>query len=190
MEYDENFIVRHFRKDVDLQDREDVIAFLTEHPRYNVMNSWNKATSYAHCIKINRLPLSSEQRDKAYELLDVETLWEDFLSPVLEDWERAYKHEWQIGTNGRSGGYLVLYRGGVRDDGKPFAWPGKSTDQDEDFHDWELEDLQARAELVRHFDLTCDVVLTEFVNVIEHYDVKEETVHIPRTVKMLVEKEE
>jgi len=192
MEYDENGVVRHFRRDVDLQDRADMIEFLTEHFRYPTMNYWNQSTSYANCIKLMRLPLSCTQRDKAFDLLQVDYLWEDHLSPILNDWEQEYKHAWTIGTNGRSGGYLVLYRGETREDGtkRTVSVSGGSVDQDEDFQDWERSDLQDRVEVVRHFDLICDVLLTEFVHLIENYDVKEETVHIPKTVKMLVEKEE
>ena len=37
--------------------RKQMIDFLSDHFRYHTMNSWNNATSYARCVKLNRLSL-------------------------------------------------------------------------------------------------------------------------------------
>ena len=188
--YDENGVVKHFRKDLEGLNKEELREFLVNHPRYHTMNSWNRSTSYANCVKINRLPLTNEQANKAYDMLDSDEVYER-LKWTMADWERERKYKWQVGFNGRSGGYIVLYQGGLHPDGRTFTWPGKSFDMEPamDFDGWELEDYQDRAKFVAEFDLLCDQVLTEFIDMIETYEVKEETIYVPQTVKVLVEKE-
>ena len=43
--------------------------------------------------------------------------WHEKLSDLLEDFGRKYEWQWQAGINGRSGGYIVLYRGGIKPSG-------------------------------------------------------------------------
>ena len=45
------------------------------------------------------------------------TQWQERLSDLLEDFGRAHNWLWQAGINGRSGGYVVLYRGGIKPSG-------------------------------------------------------------------------
>lgn len=94
--------------------RNYAVAFLVGHERYNTMNSWNKATSYSRCVKINRLTFpDNETRNRAYDLLQCEgTMDESGVNDVLRQFAEDHYWEWQIGFNGRSSGYLVLYQGG------------------------------------------------------------------------------
>jgi hypothetical protein len=39
------------------------------------------------------------------------------LSELLDDFAGKHKHAWQAGINGRSGGYVVLYKGGIKPSG-------------------------------------------------------------------------
>ena len=39
------------------------------------------------------------------------------MSNLLEDFARKYDFQWQAGINGRSGGYVVLYKGGIKPSG-------------------------------------------------------------------------
>ena len=100
-----------YRK-VDARNREAMIAFLEGHFRYHTMNSWNRATSYANCVKIHRLDLPREQMDKAWAMLDMEEVFEA-VHGIMHDWSVEHNWRWQIGFNGRSGGYLVLYQGSL-----------------------------------------------------------------------------
>jgi hypothetical protein len=186
---DEGGFIKFFRKDLDMDDKDELREFLVKHPRYHTMNSWNKSTSYANCVKIHRLPLTTEQRSTAYDLLDVDEVWEG-IRELTHDWEVEHKFKWQVGFNGRSSGYIVLYQGGQHPDGSTFTYPGKSFDMepDMDFDGWELEDYRDRAEFVLEFDALCDMILTAFVGFIDNYEVKNETIMIPKTVKVLVEK--
>jgi hypothetical protein len=94
--------------------RKAMIAFLSGHFRYDTMNSWNAATSYAVRVKMRDLEFpSKEVRDRAYELLDIDHIHDHCgVTSVLEEFDESHRWEWQMGFNGRSGGYLVLYQGG------------------------------------------------------------------------------
>lgn len=102
-----------FKKDINMENRETMIQFLRSHYRYFTGNSWNRATSYANNMKIHNLDVPREIRDKLYDLLDVEEVYERF-SELIEDFNMDHEYAWQAKWNGRSGGYLVLYSGGRR----------------------------------------------------------------------------
>lgn len=184
---DEDNIIVHFRKEVDINDLEELKGFLKDHYRYHTMNSWNQSTSYANRVKLTRLPLTREQENRAFELLDVEEFWDE-INNLIHDWDCEHKFVWSAGFNGRSSGYIVLYQGGQHPDGRRFTLPGRSLDQGEDFEDWDLEMLQRRYKIVSEFDFLCDEILTSLVYYADNYDVKEKVISIPKTIKVLVEK--
>ena len=97
-----------FQKKVDRRSRTAMVDFLKQHFRYDTMNSWNRSSSYAHCIKFHHLGLTSEQSDKAYEMLDTE-FWDEIRWPI-DAFTASQGDCYTIGINGRSGGYLVLYQ--------------------------------------------------------------------------------
>ena len=108
--------MKRFSVPVDLRSRKEMTDFLQTHFRYDTMNSWNYATSYACNLKIPRLGLSNEIESKLYELLDTTEFF--FLRQDLMDaFDEAHDFRWQVGMNGRSGGYLVLYEGGIKPTG-------------------------------------------------------------------------
>jgi len=90
--------------------RDEMIAFLRYHFRYDTMNSWNKSTSYARNVKIYRLGLTHEQEMKAFEFIETSGALE-YINQIMRDFEVDHDHKWQVGFNGRSGGYIVLYKG-------------------------------------------------------------------------------
>ncbi len=93
----------------DFRSRESLVKFLLEHYRYSTMSGHNQSTSYANCVKINRLGLTSRQEDSAYSLLEVDDGLE-FANYHIADFTKSQNSEFTAGFNGRSGGYLVLYR--------------------------------------------------------------------------------
>lgn len=95
-----------FQNKVDRRSRSAMVDFLKGHFRYDTMSSWNNLTSYACNIKFNRIGLTSEQLDKAFEMLDTD-FWDDIRSPI-DDFTNHEGHRHTIVANGRSGGYLVL----------------------------------------------------------------------------------
>ena len=94
--------------------RDRWIKYLSEHFRYDTMNSWNRSTSYARNVKIHKLSMDAETRDRAYELLDVPGAFAE-VNALIEAFERKHDWRWHAGFNGRSGGYLVLYQGGRKE---------------------------------------------------------------------------
>ncbi len=106
-----------FYKEVDKRHREAMTAFLQKHFRYHTMNSWNSSTSYANCIKLHQFDKPDDiNSDTWWEMLWI-TEWQEILSDLLEDFGRKHEWQWQAGINGRSGGYVVLYRGGIKPSG-------------------------------------------------------------------------
>jgi hypothetical protein len=106
-----------FYKEIDKRYREVMAAFLKKHFRYNTMNSWNRSTSYANCIKLYNIDKPDDiDSDTWWEMLWI-TEWQEKLSDLLEDFGRRHEWQWQAGINGRSGGYVVLYRGGIKPSG-------------------------------------------------------------------------
>ena len=106
--------MKTFRKEVNTENRQEMIKYLKEHFRYCTMNSWNQSTSYAHNMKIYNLGLSREQVDKLYALFETENAY-DSINELIHEFGEMHNWEWQAGFNGRSCGYLVLYQGGVKD---------------------------------------------------------------------------
>lgn len=97
-----------FKKQVGLRSRDAMVKFLSEHYRYNTMNSWNHATSYAHCVKVGRLGLNAAQENRAYEMLETD-FWGEIKWRPIDAFTQEFGGRYTIGTNGRSSGYLVLY---------------------------------------------------------------------------------
>lgn len=105
--------MKQFSKKVDLRSRKEMVEFLTSHFRYNTMDSWNHSTSYAHNVKIYNLGLTSEQEDRLYEMMNTDEFYDE-INFIIHDFELEHDYKWQVGFNGRSSGYLVLYQGGLK----------------------------------------------------------------------------
>jgi hypothetical protein len=106
-----------FEKPIDKTSRKTMIAFLKGHYRYDTMHSWNRATSYANCIKLHRLGKPEDVKDSTWWELFSLPEWGQVLSDLLDDFARKHDYQWQAGINGRSGGYVVLYQGGIKPSG-------------------------------------------------------------------------
>lgn len=67
---------------------------------------------------------------------------------------------------------------------------GTNIDQGADFfaEDWNMESLRDRVDLVCAFDEACDAVRRDFIALLDNYDVVEETIQRPVTVKVLRER--
>ena len=102
--------MKQFYKPVDLRSRKAMECFLKNHFRYNTMNSWNCSTSYANNVKVYNLCLSGEQENKLYSMMEVDEFY-DLINDDLMLFALEHDYRWQVGFNGRSGGYLVLYKG-------------------------------------------------------------------------------
>jgi len=106
-----------YYKEIDIRYRETMTAFLKKHFRYHTIHSWNNSTSYANNIKLYHIDKPADIDEQLWwEMLEV-TEWQEKLTCLLEDFGRRHGWLWQAGINGRSGGYLVLYCGGIKPSG-------------------------------------------------------------------------
>lgn len=100
-----------FSRIVDKRSKKEMISYLWKHFRYSTMNNWNNSTSYACNMKIYNLGLDKEIADKLYDLISIDGFYEP-LNDLMDSFAADHSYKWQVGMNGRSGGYLVLYQGG------------------------------------------------------------------------------
>lgn len=105
--------MRTFYEPVDLRSRKEMTAFLSGHFRYHTMNSWNRATSYACNLKVDRLGLTFDIVLKLLDMLGTQEFF-DMRQELLNEFNAAHDYRWQAAFNGRSGGYLVLYQGELK----------------------------------------------------------------------------
>lgn len=168
-----------YYQDVDYNNYENMFNFLSNHTTYYTMNSWNKLESIANNVKVYNIPdLDSAKALKALEE-------DDYLSvnQAIEDWNADHPG-YQVGFNGRSGGYLVLYstshnRHCFKDD---LTYPGLYNSYEEWKEDVEichgsLEEykplLLEEVKLVQEFDKLCDDLVTITKSLIEDMDKRE-----------------
>lgn len=79
---------------------------------YATMNSWNNQDSLAYNLKVYNV-IRKDLRNKAYEIMADDSLSGeiyDTINSMIDDFQRACDYEYTAGFNGRSGGYLVLYK--------------------------------------------------------------------------------
>ena len=93
--------------------RKAMVEYLTSHFRYDTMSSWNQSTAYAACVKIHGSWVPRDLQDKAFAIYDQGDVFDD-ISGVMREWDASNHHKYQVGFNGRSGGYIVMYRGGEK----------------------------------------------------------------------------
>jgi len=173
-----------FYQKVNLKSKKEMTDFLRNHFRYDTMNSWNKSTSYANKVKIySVIPL--ELQNKVFELMEAEEFYYP-LNNLILDWDNEQNYYFQAGFNGRSGGYVVMYEGGKRDNGQVFSYPGRSIDMNEDFEDWDIESLKERVKLVQSFDKLCDNIVNEVIYMAENNNVEEEEFTVIKKRKIIV----
>lgn len=62
---------------------------------------------------------------------------------------------------------------------------GKGTDEHEDFTEWNIDSLRSRVKLVKEFDRMVEDCKAEFLNLCKTGTVEEETIMIPKKIKVL-----
>jgi len=81
--------------------------------RYDTMNSWNACTAPAYNLKVHKV-IPRELVGKVLNLMECEDFYEE-INHMIHEFGEEHGYAWQAGFNGRSGGYLVLYKGGTRE---------------------------------------------------------------------------
>lgn len=92
--------------------------FLKEHFRYFIgrATGWNPPTGYANNMKIHTIGLTLQQQDTLFDLLDCPEAMDE-INELIFQFNHDHGFSWQACWNGRSGGYLVLVKGGQRETG-------------------------------------------------------------------------
>lgn len=93
-----------FYKEVNYDSPKEMFDFLSNHFTYDTMNSWNGIRSIANNVKVYNLDVDYEDAMDALQEDDYFSI-----NRTIEDWEADHP-EYEVGFNGRSGGYLVLTR--------------------------------------------------------------------------------
>lgn len=91
--------------------------FLTNHFRYNTMNSWNGSTSFAANIKVHRLDWGGKVPDNAYDFTDPYLGAYRGIDHIIREFTDKMNGRFTMGFNGKSGGYIVLYQSERKDSG-------------------------------------------------------------------------
>ena len=64
-------------------------------------------------------------------------------------------------------------------------YPGRGTDDDEDFTDWDIEQLKDRVKLVQDLDRLADAMVQQAVDLTKNYEVQVEEYFVPQSRKVL-----
>lgn len=141
---------------------------------YHTMNSWNGSKSLAYNLKIYNLTSDTNIRNKLYDIISCEEAY-NHVNYLVDKFDKQFNYEWQAGFNGRSGGYLVLYRGGISSDGRIFSQPGKSITEDE-----------VPTEVKKAFRKLALDIQKHAIYLGEHAEVEEQDVEVIRKEKVLI----
>ena len=177
--------------DIPKTNRDALIHYLKNHTRYYTMNSWNRATSYANNVKLYNLDLDDDAYEKASAFLFTDEIDTSEYQMEQEQLIRDFREEtnYDITFNGRSGGYLVLLDTEYNSNTNTLqVYPGRSIDADEDFEDWNTDDLYNRYILVNRFDKLCDDLRDLLLDYTTNGTIKETTYYVPKTIRQLTRK--
>lgn len=181
-----------FKKEVNYADRREMIKFLENHFRYWTMNSWNRQRSYANCVKLYKLDLPEDIRDKAWSYV-CGSIESDDIDWMIHDHIASFKEEtgYDAGFNGRSDGYIVLYDTEWRSGKLVTIYRGldEATDFDDE-DEWGMTDLEERVKLLQRFDEMCDNIREDLIDILKNSEVEEYEVVTTSTHKRFVSKEE
>lgn len=139
--------------------------------RYNTMNSWNNSTAPAFNLKVYNV-IPEKLQNKVFELMDCDDFY-DNINDLIHFFSIEHNYTWQAGFNGRSGGYLVLYQGGIKD-GRPFTRPGCGI---------ETEDVPV--DVLQSFTQLANNIVSDVINMAKHANIKEEQYTVTKTRKVI-----
>ena len=169
-------------KEVNLDNDKEVLDFLKNHKKYSLMNTWNMLYGYSNNIKIYNLDVTDEEKEKLYDLLDLDEPSFDIQMQfdMLNEEFNAKYHGYYVIVNGRSGGYLVLSSDNVRDYQNEVNYPEELS----------VDQRRELAEMVMDFDKFCDDYIAEILAIVNDNETVEEEVTYTKKIRVLQPKEE
>lgn len=170
-----------FRKEIDTSDREAMLCFLEEHPKYRLYNSWNLVRGFSQCIKIHTLDVDDKTKNKFYDMLSLDDNFEIqmIFSDVFDDF-RNNNPGYAIYTNGASGGYLVLHA----DNNQIYQ------DQLNCLDDLEDSELRELTNTIINFDEAADTLIEFLSELASETEVVETEILVPKKIHVLKRKDE
>lgn len=154
---------------VDLRSRKAMQAFLENHFKYYLANSWNAGEGYANNVKLQKLGLPRELQDKFFDFLSTAFQDTDFYFEylLLKD---EFKEEtgFDVFFNGRSAGYLVLDM------------------QISDAEDMSFEELKETVKTVARFDFFCAKLRCCLIDFLKTHSFVDEEYTVKKTRKVAV----
>lgn len=165
-----------FRKEIDTSDREAMLCFLEEHPKYNLYNSWNLVRGFSQCIKIHTLDVDDKTKNKLYDMLSLDDDFEIqmIFADVFDDF-RNNNPGYAIHINGRTDGYLVLHA----DNNQIYQ------DQLNCLDDLEDAELRELTNTVISFDEAADTLIEFLSELARETEVVETEVQVTKTIRVL-----
>lgn len=150
--------------------KRDILSYLKSHFRYYTMHSINGATSYAHKVKVWDLHVDHGKFFLA--LYDDRT--PSVINLILNEFDHRHNFKYQVGFGGRSNGYLVMTRGGIKD-GRVYSQNGLGIDEDPgDLDELNLTDLREWIDVIWDFDQTCQAAIKAFMEFAEELSKEQE----------------
>jgi len=169
-----------YYKRVNKNNNKEMFDFLRKHFRYYTLNNWNGLKSIANNVKIYNIDEFKGIKDKVLQVLEQDNY--NSIKDEIKVWEFEQAHCWNVGVNGRNGGYLVLYNNdnycSVLDDYI------ENNDNYEDF----LQDIKnssygaiknyhyrlvQQVEIVQMFDKLCDKLVQTCLYLVDMQNIKE-----------------
>lgn len=132
--------------------------------RYFTAHSWNRSQAPAYNLKVYNV-VDSDLQDKVFQCMETEEFYAA-INTLISDFNFDRGYAWQAGFNGRSGGYLVLYRGGIKGS-RVFTQPGLNIET----ADVPAEVLRAFRRLAVNIVKTAENFAKDFTVVPEEYAV-------------------
>lgn len=151
---------------VDVCNTKSMWNFLKKHYTYYTLNSWNRQKSIAHNVKLYNLALEGDWTVAMRYLFDEGDagLLQMSIDDEIREFEEKYPY-YEVASNGRSGGYLVIYEKQGHGSILPECVSDYDTYEDfkEDIKSWSgapisdfNRELRDAVEIVREFDRLCD----------------------------------
>ena len=151
---------------VDVCNTKSMWNFLKKHYTYYTLNSWNRQKSIAHNVKLYNLDLDGDWTVAMRYIFDVADsgLLQMQIEDEIREFEEKYPY-YEVASNGRSGGYLVIYEKQGHGSILPECVSDYDTYEDfkEDIKSWSgapvsdfNRELRDAVEIVREFDRLCD----------------------------------
>ena len=169
-------------KEINIDNDKEVLDFLKNHKKHGPMNTWNMLYGYSNNIKIYNLDVTDEEKEKLYDLLDLDesSFGIQMQFDMLNEEFNAKHPGYYVIVNGRSGGYLVLSSDNVRDYQNEVNYPEELS----------VDQRRELAEMVMDFDKFCDDYIAEILAIVNDSEIVEEEVTYTKKIRVLQPKEE